>query len=147
MVMYDHIQCRQVDGELSLERARPPFRPRIVDFLKHWWLKRSASISNFNITENAHLFPEDSEQVNILVFMHLTVQVGLSSVVSRIIYLRAWNQLDLHRGSPGYIMSSLCVSIEGPADEENRVSFNWGKATVDVIAAWQYGQVQTYPLH
>lgn len=42
--MFDHIQCRQVDDELSLEHARPPFRPRIVDFLKHWWFKRSASL-------------------------------------------------------------------------------------------------------
>lgn len=42
--MFDHIQCRQVEDELSHEYARPPLRPRIVDFLKHWWFKRSASI-------------------------------------------------------------------------------------------------------
>lgn len=101
-----------------------------------------------NIIENAHIFPEDFEQVKyISIHAPHTVQVGLSSVVSRIIDLRAWNQLDLHRSSPGHIMRSLCVSVEGPADEENHVSFNWGKATVDLIAAWQYGQVQTYPFH
>lgn len=73
--MFDHIQCRQVDDELSLEHARPPFRPRIVDFLKHWWFKRSASLLSAKTptSSKTHIsFQKTLNKSNILVFMHLT---------------------------------------------------------------------------
>ncbi|KAG2115526.1 hypothetical protein DEU56DRAFT_840864 [Suillus clintonianus] len=84
----------------------------------------------------------------------------------------AWNQLNIHNKPvillnvlsyynplrelirngvrEGFIQplnEKLCVFVDGPADQKDHESFDWGKATVDAIAAWQHVQAEAYPIH
>lgn len=41
----------------------------------------------------------------------------------------------------------LCVFVDGPTDHKDHISFDWGQAALDAIAAWRHDQIQTLPFH